>query len=203
MLHYRVRMVEPIHLPAREEWTAALERAGHNVFNLDSEAVFVDLLTDSGTGTMSTAQWAAEHTEVASGTGRLAVAGDSAGGTLAAIAALMTAEQDGPELDYQALCYPGVGLRPGQQSLADNDGVVLSSDDLAFFGDCYYESDVHRRNPYADPTIPRMSRASRPPPSSPRGSTRSGTAGRPTPNSSSPTAWPRATRTTRTRSTAS
>ena len=37
MLHYRVRMVEPIHLPSRADRSAALERAGHNVFNLDSE----------------------------------------------------------------------------------------------------------------------------------------------------------------------
>ena len=97
-------------------------------------------------------EWAAENTDAVSGTGRLAVAGDSAGGTLAAVASLMAAERDGPELDYQALCYPGVGLRPGQRSLEENDGVVLSAADLEFFRDCYYESEIHQRNPYADPT---------------------------------------------------
>ena len=59
MRSYLSKMVEPIHLPEREKREAFLERAGYNVFNLDADAVFVDLLTDSGTGTMSSAQWAA------------------------------------------------------------------------------------------------------------------------------------------------
>ncbi|MCT9094852.1 tryptophanase [Haloarchaeobius sp. HME9146] len=59
MTAYKSKMVERIHLPAREEREANLEAAGYNVFNLDSESVFIDLLTDSGTGTMSDQQWAA------------------------------------------------------------------------------------------------------------------------------------------------
>ncbi|MFC7239390.1 tryptophanase [Saliphagus sp. GCM10025317] len=59
MVHYKSTMVEPIDLPSRGERERALEEAGYNVFNLDAENVFIDLLTDSGTGTMSEDQWAA------------------------------------------------------------------------------------------------------------------------------------------------
>jgi tryptophanase len=52
-------MVAPTRLPDPAERQAAIERAGYNVFGLAAEDVFVDLLTDSGTGTMSTDQWAA------------------------------------------------------------------------------------------------------------------------------------------------
>ncbi|WP_338730222.1 tryptophanase [Haladaptatus sp. DJG-WS-42] len=59
MTAYKSKMVEPIHLPSREVREENLERAGYNMFNLPSEDVFIDLLTDSGTGTMSAKQWAA------------------------------------------------------------------------------------------------------------------------------------------------
>jgi tryptophanase len=59
MVRYRSKMVERIHLPAREERERKLADAGYNVFNLDASDVFVDLLTDSGTGTMTDTQWAA------------------------------------------------------------------------------------------------------------------------------------------------
>ncbi len=59
MRSHKATMVAPIRLLPRQEREAALVAAGYNVFNLDSADVFVDLLTDSGTGTMSNAQWAA------------------------------------------------------------------------------------------------------------------------------------------------
>ncbi|HET7325245.1 MAG TPA: alpha/beta hydrolase [Halococcus sp.] len=97
-------------------------------------------------------EWAATHPDAVNGTGKIAVAGDSAGGTLAAVAALMAAERDGPEIAYQALCYPGVGIEADQPSVTEHAGIVLDADDLAWFRECYYESEIHERNPYADPT---------------------------------------------------
>ncbi|WP_433631482.1 tryptophanase [Halomicrococcus sp. NG-SE-24] len=59
MRAYKAKAVERISLPDREARNRHLREAGYNVFNLDADAVFVDLLTDSGTGTMSDEQWAA------------------------------------------------------------------------------------------------------------------------------------------------
>ncbi len=96
-------------------------------------------------------QWLAEHgAEIGGDPARLAVAGDSAGGNLAAGVALR-ARDEGLPLAYQLLIYPCIDTDWSRPSMVDNaEGYFLRTADMVWFWDHYVPAE-HRENPYAVP----------------------------------------------------
>lgn len=56
---YKIKVVEYTHMPPADGRREVLKKAGYNVFNIPSEKIYIDLLTDSGTSAMSDLQWGA------------------------------------------------------------------------------------------------------------------------------------------------
>jgi acetyl esterase len=98
-------------------------------------------------------QWTAEHaTELGVDALRIAVAGDSAGGNLAAVVTFMARERGGPALCHQLLIYPVTDFAFETNSYRDNaEGYFLTTQMMRWFWDHYLESESDGENAFASP----------------------------------------------------
>jgi len=96
-------------------------------------------------------EWVAEHAEAVGGDGRLAVAGDSAGGNLAAVVSLMARDNDEPTIGHQVLLYPVIDDDVYDSTVEFSEGYGLDGSVGAWFDECYVPSEVHRANPLLYP----------------------------------------------------
>lgn len=99
-------------------------------------------------------QWCAAHAaELGAAGDRLAVAGDSAGGNLAAVVAQMARDRGGPRLRFQLLVYPATDATFETPSYRDNaEGYLLTTADMHWFWDHYLGDAPQRgREAYASP----------------------------------------------------
>lgn len=97
-------------------------------------------------------RWLAEQPDAVGGDGRLAVFGDSAGGTLAAGVGLLARDRGDPAIDYQVLAYPATDHAFDTASYEENaQGYFLTRADMERFWDAYLRSETDGRHPYASP----------------------------------------------------
>jgi acetyl esterase len=98
-------------------------------------------------------QWLAEHAaEIGADATRMAVGGDSAGGNLAAVVALMARDKGGPPLAYQVLIYPVLDATCSSASYRkDSDGTLLDRETMRWFFNHYLTQESDLKNPYLSP----------------------------------------------------
>ena len=99
-------------------------------------------------------EWASETASELNAEGGTVVAGDSAGGNLAAATALLARDRDGPRIDHQLLVYPSTGRAERTESYEENsEGYFLGSDDMNWFREQYFEDEIDKGNVYARPRL--------------------------------------------------
>lgn len=96
-------------------------------------------------------EWVA-GTEELEAPNRVAVAGDSAGGTFSAVVSLMARDRGMPQIDAQLLLYPATCYLDPMPSRAENgSGYFLTAEDLVWFANHYVADEIDARHPYAFP----------------------------------------------------
>ncbi len=101
---------------------------------------------------VAAARWIGEHPEEFEGDGRLAVAGDSAGGNLSAVVAQQLRDSGGPQVAAQFLIYPSVDARGEYPSRVENaKGYFLEQETMEWFFGHYSTDPAHDRDPRLSP----------------------------------------------------
>ena len=98
--------------------------------------------------------WAGANMGAINGNGKLAVTGESAGANLATVVAQQIRDQGGPKLSYQLLAYPVTDHDLKRGSYIENgEGMMLTTDSMAYFWSHYCPVDADRSNPQASPLL--------------------------------------------------
>lgn len=101
-------------------------------------------------------QWVAAHgAEIGVDAARIAVAGDSAGGNLAAVVAQMARDAGGPDLSLQLLIYPDVDFRRSNRSIRELAGRYgnISRETQFWFMDLYLNDENEKTDPFVSPVL--------------------------------------------------
>jgi acetyl esterase/lipase len=99
----------------------------------------------------ATADLVSRGAELGADTSRVAVVGDSAGGNLAAVVALMARDRSGPPITFQGLIYPATDLTMASPSIEGNaHAPILTKADMLAFRH-HYLQDQNPRDPYVSP----------------------------------------------------
>ena len=98
-------------------------------------------------------QWVPDHAgELRVDASRMALAGDSAGGNLTAVTALLARDRGGPAISFQLMMYPVIDATMSFPSFKENaEGKLLSARDMVFFYEQYAGDDVDPKDPMLSP----------------------------------------------------
>lgn len=141
--------------PRQSEWWCAgiTAQAGVVVVSVDYRLAPEHPFPIPGQDCYAATAWVAEHAaELGVDPNRLAVMGDSAGGNLAAVVALMARDRGGPAIGLQILIYPSVDLGADYPSKIENaDAPVLTRKDVDNTWRLYVQGESDAVDPYASP----------------------------------------------------
>ncbi len=141
--------LETVDAPCR----ALANRAGCLIVSVDYRLAPEHKFPAAAEDCYAATRWAAEHAaELGGDPARIAVGGDSAGGNLAAVVALMARERGGPRLAYQLLIYPVTNYDFSTPSYQENaEGYLLTKNAMVWFWDHYLRQPSDGEHPYASP----------------------------------------------------